>query len=179
MRENGYTVSLLHGKDMPPEERDKVMDDFIKGTTAVLITTNVLARGIDILQVTLVINYDIPTTIGNRPDPETYIHRIGRSGRFGRPGVAINFVHDVKSKQDLAFIAQTFKADIKGLPAEDPKMVEVKIREGLKQLQEKQQKEIAALHAVAASRQAAAAASTPAAAAPASAAAAAAAKAPS
>lgn len=131
MRENGYTVSLLHGKDMPPEERDKVMDDFIKGTTAVLITTNVLARGIDILQVTLVINYDIPTAAGARPDPETYIHRIGRSGRFGRKGVAINLVHDEKSTSDLREIANYFEKNITQLPIDHPKALEQIVKEAL------------------------------------------------
>lgn len=132
MRENGYTVSLLHGKDMPPEERDRVMDDFMKGTTAVLITTNVLARGIDVLQVTLVINYDIPTTLGNRPDPETYIHRIGRSGRFGRKGVAINLVHDEKSTSDLREIANFFEKNITQLPIDHPKALEQIVKEALR-----------------------------------------------
>jgi ATP-dependent RNA helicase DDX19/DBP5 len=95
MRKDNYTVSLLHGKKdtMSVEQRDSVMDDFRSGKTSVLITTNVLARGIDVLQVTLVVNYDVPLDRSNKPDPETYIHRIGRSGRFGRKGVAINFVH--------------------------------------------------------------------------------------
>lgn len=131
MRENGYTVSLLHGKDMPPDERDRVMDDFIKGTTAVLITTNVLARGIDILEVTLVINYDIPTSVGNRPDPETYIHRIGRSGRFGRKGVAINLVHDEKSTNDLREIARYFDKNITALPIDNPKALEHIVKDAL------------------------------------------------
>lgn len=119
MREDGYTVSLLHGKDMEADERDKVMADFRAGNTTVLITTNVLARGINILQVTLVINYDIPLSRNNRPDPETYIHRIGRSGRFGRKGVAINLVHDDQSKADLSFIAKYFNKAIEELAVED------------------------------------------------------------
>jgi len=131
MRDNGYTVSLLHGKDMAFEERDRVMDDFIKGTTAVLITTNVLARGIDILDVTLVINYDIPSTLGSRPDPETYIHRIGRSGRFGRKGVAINLVHDEKSTNDLREIANYFEKNITQLPIDHPKALEHIVKEAL------------------------------------------------
>ena len=60
------------------------MKEFRSGSSRVLITTDLLARGIDVQQVSLVINYDLPT---NR---ENYIHRIGRSGRFGRKGVAIN-----------------------------------------------------------------------------------------
>jgi len=62
------------------------LEEFRSGSSRVLITTDLLSRGIDVQQVSLVINYDIPK------NPESYIHRIGRSGRFGRKGVAINFV---------------------------------------------------------------------------------------
>ncbi|CAG0900993.1 unnamed protein product [Cyprideis torosa] len=85
MREANFTVSSMHG-DMPQKERDAIMKEFRSGATRVLITTDVWARGLDVQQVSLVINYDLPN---NR---ELYIHRIGRSGRFGRKGVAINFV---------------------------------------------------------------------------------------
>jgi len=85
MRASNFTVSSMHG-EMPQKERDSIMSEFRDGQTRVLITTDVWARGIDVQQVSLVINYDLPN---NR---ELYIHRIGRSGRFGRKGVAINFV---------------------------------------------------------------------------------------
>lgn len=73
------------------------MQDFRQGNSRVLISTDVWARGIDVQQVSLVINYDLPS---NR---ENYIHRIGRSGRFGRKGVAINFVtsEDVRILRDI------------------------------------------------------------------------------
>lgn len=87
MRQNNFTVSAMHG-DMPQKEREAIMGEFRGGATRVLITTDVWARGLDVQQVSLVINYDLPN---NR---ELYIHRIGRSGRFGRKGVAINFVKD-------------------------------------------------------------------------------------
>ncbi|PIO57518.1 helicase protein, partial [Teladorsagia circumcincta] len=87
MTEQKFTVSCLHG-DMEQMERDIIMREFRSGSSRVLITTDLLARGIDVQQVSLVINYDLPT---NR---ENYIHRIGRSGRFGRKGVAINFITD-------------------------------------------------------------------------------------
>lgn len=119
MRKDGYTVSLLHGKDMLPQERDKVMEDFRQGKTTVLITTNVLARGIDVLSVTLVVNFDVPLNKFGRPDPETYIHRIGRSGRFGRKGVAINLVYNDKSRRDLEAIAKHFAKKIDELPTND------------------------------------------------------------
>lgn len=97
MRDDSHTVSVLYGGDMPPEERDKVIDEFRHGTTKVLVTTNVLSRGVDIAAVSTVINYDLPTDRFNMVDPETYLHRIGRTGRFGRKGIAINFVHDEQS----------------------------------------------------------------------------------
>merc|ERR1712010_144776 len=85
MREANFTVSAMHG-DMRQVERDAIMKEFRAGGSRVLIATDVWGRGIDVQQVSLVINYDLPN---NR---ELYIHRIGRSGRFGRKGVAINFV---------------------------------------------------------------------------------------
>uniref|UniRef100_A0A8R7PLP1 RNA helicase n=1 Tax=Triticum urartu TaxID=4572 RepID=A0A8R7PLP1_TRIUA len=95
MRTNNFTVSAMHG-DMPQKERDAIMSEFRSGTTRVLITTDVWAGGLDVQQVSLVINYDLPN---NR---ELYIHRIGRSGRFGRKGVAINFVRkdDIRILRD-------------------------------------------------------------------------------
>ncbi len=88
--------SLQHG-DMEQKQREILMKEFRSGSSRVLITTDLLARGIDVQQVSLVINYDLPT---NR---ENYIHRIGRGGRFGRKGVAINFVtnEDVRMLRDI------------------------------------------------------------------------------
>jgi len=85
MTSREFTVSSMHG-DMDQRERDLILREFRSGSSRVLITTDLLARGIDVQQVSLVINYDLPS---NR---ENYIHRIGRSGRFGRKGVAINFL---------------------------------------------------------------------------------------
>ncbi|PNY04984.1 DEAD-box ATP-dependent RNA helicase 2-like protein [Trifolium pratense] len=108
MRNNNFTVSSMHG-DMPQRERDAIMGEFCAGTTRVLITTDVWARGLDVQQVSLVINYDLPN---NR---ELYIHRIGRSGRFGRKGIAINFVKsdDINSLRD---IEQYYGTQIVDLP---------------------------------------------------------------
>lgn len=83
-----FTVSCLHG-DMEDSERSAMMQEFRSGSSRVLLATNVLARGIDVQQVSLVVNYDIPRGEEGR---ESYVHRIGRGGRFGRKGVAINFV---------------------------------------------------------------------------------------
>ncbi|XP_077296062.1 eukaryotic translation initiation factor 4A [Arctopsyche grandis] len=91
-----FTVSSMHG-DMDQKERDTIMKQFRSGSSRILITTDLLARGIDVQQVSLVINYDLPS---NR---ENYIHRIGRGGRFGRKGVAINFItsDDKRALKDL------------------------------------------------------------------------------
>ncbi|CAG8462896.1 6338_t:CDS:10 [Ambispora gerdemannii] len=83
MTEMGHKVINIHG-GLSPTERDQVMDGFRRGDAKVLITTNVLSRGIDVLQVNLVINYDLPVDMHGNPDYETYLHRIGRTGRFGR-----------------------------------------------------------------------------------------------
>jgi len=108
MRASNFTVSCMHG-DMPQKERDSIMAEFRDGHSRVLITTDVWARGIDVQQVSLVINYDLPN---NR---ELYIHRIGRSGRFGRKGVAINFVKndDLRILRD---IEQYYSTQIDEMP---------------------------------------------------------------
>lgn len=127
MTAEGHTISLLHG-GLSPEQRDAVIEEFRKGTTKVLIATNVLARGIDILQVSLVINFDLPLDVNSRPDCETYLHRIGRTGRFGRNGVSINFVHDRKSLEDMLYIQRFFGREIVQIPTEDLELIETKLR---------------------------------------------------
>ena len=108
MRKNNFTVSSMHG-DMPQKEREAIMAEFRGGTTRVLITTDVWARGIDVQQVSLVINYDLPN---NR---ENYIHRIGRSGRYGRKGVAITFLK-AEDTQALRDIEQFYSTQIDEMP---------------------------------------------------------------
>uniref|UniRef100_A0A4D5R9N0 Eukaryotic initiation factor 4A n=1 Tax=Scolopendra viridis TaxID=118503 RepID=A0A4D5R9N0_SCOVI len=108
MNQREFTVSAMHG-DMDQKERDVIMREFRSGSSRVLITTDLLARGIDVQQVSLVINYDLPT---NR---ENYIHRIGRGGRFGRKGVAINFVTD-EDKRTLKDIEQFYNTQIEEMP---------------------------------------------------------------
>jgi len=108
MHNRDFTVSAMHG-DMDQKERDVIMREFRSGSSRVLITTDLLARGIDVQQVSLVINYDLPT---NR---ENYIHRIGRGGRFGRKGVAINFVTD-EDKRNLQDIEKFYNTQIDEMP---------------------------------------------------------------
>jgi translation initiation factor 4A len=85
MREDEFPVCRIHSS-MEKSERDKAFNEFRNGNSRVLISSNVTARGIDIQQVSIVINFDIPKCV------HTYLHRIGRSGRWGRKGVGINFI---------------------------------------------------------------------------------------
>jgi translation initiation factor 4A len=85
MKEDNFPVCCIHS-NMDKAEREKSFDEFRNGAARVLISSNVTARGIDIQQVSVVINFDLPK------DMHTYIHRIGRSGRWGRKGTGINFI---------------------------------------------------------------------------------------
>lgn len=128
MKAQGHSVVSLHGK-MTPEERDKVMDDFRRGEFKVLITTNVLARGIDISQVTLVINYDLPLDQRGQVDFEAYLHRIGRTGRFGRTGVSIILVDSRQSWEQMQEIEKHFQREITLVPTDDWEAVEKQLKE--------------------------------------------------
>lgn len=85
LNKNDFTVSCIHS-DLSPDERKQVMNGFREGSSRVLVATDLIARGIDVQGVSVVVNYDITRNF------ENYIHRIGRGGRFGRKGLAINFV---------------------------------------------------------------------------------------
>ncbi|KAJ1969751.1 translation initiation factor eIF4A [Dimargaris verticillata] len=103
-----FTVSAMHS-DMEQSQREVIMQEFRSGSSRILITTDLLARGIDVQQVSLVINYDLPS------NKENYLHRIGRGGRFGRKGVAINFVSadDVPALRE---IEQFYNTQIDEMP---------------------------------------------------------------
>lgn len=126
MESEGHRTSVLHG-GMTPEERDAIIDEFRLGRTKVLISTNVLARGIDILQVSLVVNFDLPYTVDRMPDPETYLHRIGRTGRFGRSGVAINFVSNRDNLECMLSFEKYFGRPITRVPTESIESIEAKL----------------------------------------------------
>jgi ATP-dependent RNA helicase DeaD len=96
LRDRGMNVRALHG-DMSQGSRDGVMLAFKGGRVPILVATDVAARGLDISTVTLVVNYDVPTS------PDTYVHRIGRTGRVGRAGRAITFVES-RQKRELEAI---------------------------------------------------------------------------
>uniref|UniRef100_A0A8C2MG75 RNA helicase n=2 Tax=Cricetulus griseus TaxID=10029 RepID=A0A8C2MG75_CRIGR len=108
MREANFTMSSMHG-EMPQKERESIMKEFQSGASRVLISTDVWACGLDVPQVSLIINYDLPNS------RELYIHRIRRSGRCGRKGVAINFVKndDIRILRD---IEQDYSTQIDEMP---------------------------------------------------------------
>ena len=109
MVEDGFPVCCIHS-GMEKVDRDKAFSDFRTGAYRVLISSNITARGIDIQQVSIVINFDIPKCV------HTYLHRIGRSGRWGRKGVGINFItrRDVPKLKEIEGFYST---EIKELPA--------------------------------------------------------------
>ena len=111
LKEKNFSITSIHGK-MSPIERTETVKDFRSGKTRILITTDLLARGIDIPQVNLVINYDLP------PNKETYIHRIGRCGRFGKKGVAIALVkmQDQADIKNLNRMKNFYNMNIDELP---------------------------------------------------------------
>jgi translation initiation factor 4A len=105
-----FSLTFIHG-DMEQMERNKIMKDFRAGKYRVLISTDLLARGIDIQQVSLVINYDIPI------NKENYMHRIGRTGRYGRKGVALNFITD-RDEENIKTIETYYDLKINELPGD-------------------------------------------------------------
>jgi len=108
-----HTVSVIHG-ELTMSEREIVLQEFVTGASRVLIATDIVARGIDAQQVSVVLNVDLPH------DRENYIHRIGRAGRFGRKGIAINLVagdshRDVAKLRELE---QFYSCDISEMPSD-------------------------------------------------------------
>ncbi|GAA5812006.1 hypothetical protein MFLAVUS_005453 [Mucor flavus] len=129
MKSQGHLVGSLHGT-MSSEERDHLMDDFRRGIFKVLISTNVLSRGIDISLVSLVVNYDLPLDVLDQVDFEAYLHRIGRTGRFGRTGVSIILVDSKNTWRQMRQIERHFCKEIEHVPTEDWQQVE-KIFKGI------------------------------------------------
>lgn len=125
MTEEGHAVALLSG-ELNVEQRAEVIGRFREGTEKVLITTNVSARGIDVEQVTVVVNFDLPVDMQGRADCETYLHRIGRTGRFGKKGMAINMVDGHRAMKNLQVIEQHFGRKIEQLDYEDVDDIEKK-----------------------------------------------------
>lgn len=118
MSKEGHQVALLSG-EMVVEQRAAVIERFRDGKEKVLITTNVCARGIDVEQVSVVINFDLPLDKDSNPDNETYLHRIGRTGRFGKRGLAINMVDSQRSMEILKTYERHFDKKIARLDTDD------------------------------------------------------------
>ncbi|KAL2002261.1 hypothetical protein VTN02DRAFT_342 [Thermoascus thermophilus] len=136
MTAEGHTIASLTG-GIEGSKRDEVIDRFRDGSAKVLITTNVLARGIDVSTVSMVINYDIPELhIPNAPkrvaDCQTYLHRIGRTGRFGRVGVSISFVANREEWDMLMQIQNFFNTNITRIDTRDWDEVEDIIKKTIK-----------------------------------------------
>ncbi|XP_067006655.1 DEAD-box helicase Dbp80 [Anabrus simplex] len=123
MSKDGHAVALLSG-DLTVDQRISVLDRFRDGKEKVLITTNVLSRGIDIEQVTIVVNFDLPMTQNRKADCETYLHRIGRTGRFGKAGIAINLIEGQEALSILKQIEDHFGKKIQLLDTEDVDEIE-------------------------------------------------------
>lgn len=115
MRKENHSVCCIHSS-MTSDDRKKSLDEFRSGSYRVMISSNVTARGIDVQQVSVVINFDIPTCVHN------YLHRIGRSGRWGRKGLAINFVtkNDINS---MKAIESHYQSTIEELPGSFASMI--------------------------------------------------------
>jgi superfamily II DNA/RNA helicase len=109
MTQDNFAVCQIHS-NMEKDERQKSYEDFSIGKHRVLISSNVTARGIDVQQVSTVINFDVPKCV------HTYLHRIGRSGRWGRKGMGINFItrRDIRKIKE---IEEHYSTQIKELPA--------------------------------------------------------------
>ncbi|NXK00569.1 DDX25 helicase, partial [Corythaixoides concolor] len=117
MSQDGHQVALLTA-ELTVAQRANVIQRFREGKEKVLIATNVCARGIDVEQVTVVVNFSLPTNQKKEPDFETYLHRIGRTGRFGKRGIAFSMVEsrDVRLVQK---IEEHFQTKIKQLDPDD------------------------------------------------------------
>ena len=131
MNAEGHTVACLTGEFLGGQ-RDVIIDSFRSGQSKVLITTNVLSRGIDVQTVSLVVNYDLPDDNRGNADPQVYLHRIGRTGRFGRVGVSISLICGAKSHQMIAQISDYFGVQMTALPHEDWDEVEEVIKKVIK-----------------------------------------------
>tara|TARA_Y100001958_G_scaffold150591_1_gene134549 strand:+ start:8453 stop:9607 length:1155 start_codon:yes stop_codon:yes gene_type:complete len=108
LNNDNFPVSCIHG-ELTSNERKEVMKNFRSGHTRILLSTDLLSRGIDVQQLSLVINFDLPKS------KEVYIHRIGRSGRYGRKGVSINLVTD-RDMQHMKDIEGFYDTQIEEMP---------------------------------------------------------------
>ncbi|KAG7257815.1 hypothetical protein CRUP_018746, partial [Coryphaenoides rupestris] len=118
LSKEGHQVALLSG-EMTVEQRAAVIERFREGKEKVLVTTNVCSRGIDVEQVSIVVNFDLPVGRDGNADNETYLHRIGRTGRFGKKGFAFNLVDSPESMDLIKQIEVHFDRKILKLDTDD------------------------------------------------------------
>nr|XP_061802332.1 ATP-dependent RNA helicase DDX19B-like isoform X2 [Nerophis lumbriciformis] len=118
LTKKGHSVALLSG-ELTVMQRASVIERFRDGKEKVLVTTNVCSRGIDVVQVSLVVNFDLPVDMDGNADHETYLHRIGRTGRFGKRGFAINMVDSEYGMDVIRQIEMHFERKIPKLDAEN------------------------------------------------------------
>jgi superfamily II DNA/RNA helicase len=116
LKDANFCVTSIHGS-MTPLDREVKMKEFTSGKTRVLVSTDLLSRGIDVQQISIVINYDIPKSVDN------YLHRIGRSGRYGRKGVAINFNTPFDAPK-LKAIERHYDIEIEAFPSNSDEVAE-------------------------------------------------------
>ncbi|KAL0488802.1 ATP-dependent RNA helicase [Acrasis kona] len=119
LMEQNFTVAVIRG-DLAPGERKQAMEEFRKGNSRVMVSTNAAARGIDIASVTHVINYDMPMRVFETKeyDYATYLHRIGRTARFGKPGYAINLYSHPGDKRMIEAFRDFYKTTITEVSAD-------------------------------------------------------------
>jgi ATP-dependent RNA helicase DDX19/DBP5 len=130
LRQKGYKVFLIMGGNMDPSERDATIEKFTKGEIQILITTNILARGFDERLVKLIINFDMPVTkdkMGNfMPDYENYLHRIGRTGRFGTNGIGLSLVSGNRDMDSIKQMENFYNSKIEEISSMDQLVEEFK-----------------------------------------------------
>jgi ATP-dependent RNA helicase DDX19/DBP5 len=126
--ERGYKVFILMGGDMDRNSRDETIKKFREGKIQILITTDLLSRGYDERLVRLVINFDLPVKgpIGIEPNYETYLHRIGRAGRFGTQGIGVNLCCGKNDLEIIKNIEKYYKTKIEKMQTLDELLEELK-----------------------------------------------------
>lgn len=129
LTKDGHSVGYITG-DLTTEERTRIIKRFREGVERVLISTNLMARGIDVEQVTVVINYDLPIDPATKDiDYETYLHRIGRTGRFGKAGVAFNFIDSQRGLSMIKKLEERYGKKIIKLDTSDIEKLEELLKE--------------------------------------------------
>eukprot|EP00252_Welwitschia_mirabilis_P026705 TRINITY_DN883_c0_g1_i4.p1 TRINITY_DN883_c0_g1~~TRINITY_DN883_c0_g1_i4.p1 ORF type:complete len:515 (+),score=99.26 TRINITY_DN883_c0_g1_i4:170-1714(+) len=130
LEKDGYKCTSIHG-ELTLQDRDLVIKEFKQGLTRILISTDVLARGFDQAQVTLVVNFDLPIKHSPpfEPDYEIYLHRIGRSGRFGRKGAAFNLLCNDRDEITMDLIQNYFQRDVPEVPWNNEDAFEAVLKE--------------------------------------------------